>query len=273
MLVNALGIDVEEWFHICGVEKILNGHDLFSLKSRVLNNTAALLEVLKEHNVKATFFVLGSLAQDFPELVRKIADNHHEIACHSFNHIPVYQQSKDEFEKDLKKAIEVLTGITGKKILGFRAPDFSIVKKSLWALDILKDAGIKYDSSIFPVLHPRYGIPFSKTFAYEIKSGLIEFPPSTIRILGNNFPIAGGAYLRILPYEFIKRSIQKLNAQNIPANIYLHPWEIDCEQPRLKIPLIRRFMHYAGLKTALPKLRRLLLDFKFATVSEVLGIG
>ncbi|MDP2939632.1 MAG: polysaccharide deacetylase family protein [Candidatus Omnitrophota bacterium] len=271
-MINALGIDVEEWFHICGIKSSVIEKENHIFESRVIENTTQLLEVLKEYNVRATFFILGIIAQNFPDLVRKISEYGHEVASHSFNHFLVYRQTRDEFERDLKNSIEILSAITSKKILGFRAPDFSIVKESLWALDVLRNAGIKYDCSIFPVTHPRYGIPKAKTNIYEIRNGLIEFPPSTIRILGKNFPVAGGAYFRILPYSFIKLAIKKLNSNNLPANIYLHPWEIDYKQPRLKIPFVRSFTHYVGLKKALSKFKRLLSDFRFAPISEVLAI-
>ncbi len=271
-MVNALGIDVEEWFHICGVNEALKANEESFFKSRVVNNTTKLLQVFKEHGVRATFFILGSVANDFPDLVKEISNAGHEVASHSYSHILVYSQRPQDFARDLKKSLNILSSITGKDILGFRAPGFSIVKESLWALDILKESGIKYDCSIFPISHPRYGIPDAKTIPHEIRPGLIEFPPSTVKIIGANFPVGGGAYLRILPYRFIKGAIRKLNAQNIPANVYLHPWEIDYEQPTLKIPLARKFTHYFGLKNTLSKLKALLSDFKFAPICEVLGI-
>lgn len=271
MIVNALGIDVEEWFHLCGVDEALIKYKPSFFESRILGSTTKLLEILKEYNVRATFFVLGIIAENSPGLIKKIIEGGHEIASHSYKHVPIYQQTREEFSQDLKKSIDILHKISGKRILGFRAPDFSITKKTLWAIEVLRNEGIKYDCSIFPIFHPRYGIPHAKTSTYEI-DGLIEFPPSTIKILWNNFPIAGGAYLRILPYSFIKGSIKRLNAQNIPVNIYLHPWEIDSGFPSLQIPLIRKIPHYAGIKTTLPKLRALLSDFKFSPISEVLQI-
>lgn len=271
-MTNALTIDLEEWYHISGIDEYLKNIDLNKFANRVLNDTIKLLDILSEANIKATFFVLGCIAQRFPELIRRIDGAGHEVATHGFFHTEIFNQTKDEFSKELKDAIMLLSDIIGKRILGFRAPDFSITGKSLWAIDILIKEGIKYDCSIFPIKHPRYGMPNAPRFPYNIKDDLIEFPPSTLRIFNYNLPVAGGAYLRILPYSLIKAAIRHLNLNNKPANIYLHPWEIDPQQPRIKMPLVRHFMHYTNLDTTEKKIRSLFKTFKFATVKEVLGI-
>ncbi|MBL7196690.1 MAG: polysaccharide deacetylase family protein [Candidatus Omnitrophica bacterium] len=271
-MLNAFSVDLEEWYHICGLENI-SGQIETKFKSRIADNTKKLLDILQSRNVKATFFVLGCIAQAFPGLIKEIDKCGHEIATHSFNHQQIYKQTKEEFSSDLAKSIKTLRQITGGEILGFRAPDFSITKKSLWALDILVNCGIRYDCSVFPIVHPRYGIPDAQRFPYKIKESLIEFPPSTVRFLGCNIPVAGGAYLRILPYKFIKWSIKYLNSKGIPVNIYIHPWELDPEQPRLDLPLQRRFMHYVNLKSTFRKIDQLLADFQFSTIKKVLKIA
>jgi len=271
-MINALTVDLEEWYHISGIDDFLKDIDLNKFANRVLNNTLKLLETFSESKVRATFFVLGSIAERFPRLIRRIDAEGHEVATHGLYHTSIYNQSQDEFSRELKDATKVLSDIIGKKIIGFRAPDFSITEKSMWAIDVLIQQGIKYDCSIFPIKHPRYGVPKAPRFIYKIKDGLIEFPPSTIRFLNFNFPVAGGAYLRILPYNIIKAAINHLNQNNKPANIYIHPWEIDPEQPRIKMPISRHFAHYTNLYLTKKKIKSLFKSFKFAPVKEVLGI-
>jgi polysaccharide deacetylase family protein (PEP-CTERM system associated) len=272
-MINALGIDLEDWYHICGIDSLPSSEDTDSFISRAISNTEKILDILKRSEVRATFFVLGNLAEKFPSLIRKIASRGHEIASHSYFHKEIYKQTPDEFLNDLQKSREILKSITGKEIIGFRAPDFSIVKNSFWAVDILLKSGIRYDCSIFPVRHPRYGIPDAPRFIYKIREELIEFPPSTLRIAGYNLPIAGGAYFRIFPYRFIKWAIGSINKEGFPVNVYLHPWELDPHQPKLKLPWQRRFTHYYNLKNTEDKFQRLLRDFKFAPIKEVLRIG
>lgn len=271
-MINALTIDLEEWYHICGISDHLEKAKLEQFADRVVDNTNRLLDIFSENNTRATFFVLGSIAKKFPELIMKIDQHGHEVATHGLTHSVIYNQTRDEFAKDIKEAVMILGDITGKKVLGFRAPEFSITKKSLWAIDVLINQGFKYDCSVFPVKHPRYGIPNAARFPYKIKGDLTEFPPSTLRILKNNFPFSGGAYFRILPYNIVKAAIKHLNKNGKAVNVYLHPWEIDPKQPRIKMPLSRRFLHYVNLNTTERKLKRLIRDFKFAPVKEVLNI-
>jgi len=241
--------------------------------SRAISSTEKTLQILKEADVRATFFVLGELAEKFPSLIHKIDGEGHEIASHSYRHIELHRQTPDDFLKDLLRSKEILKSITGKEVIGFRAPDFSIVKNSFWALDALLKAGFRYDCSIFPIKHPRYGIADAPREIYKIREGLIEFPPSTLRVMGYNLPVAGGAYFRIFPYGFTKWAIRQINKEGLSANVYLHPWELDPDQPKIKLPASRSFAHYANLKTAEIKFRSLLRDFKFAPIKEVLGIG
>jgi len=272
-MTNALGIDLEDWYHVCGIDSLDASMDRDVFISRAISNTERILSILRESKVRATFFILGSLAEKFPSLIKKIDRSGHEVASHSYLHKEIYKQTPEEFLKDARKSKEVLESITGKKVIGFRAPDFSIIKSSFWAVDVLLKAGFSYDCSVFPVRHPRYGMADAPRFIYKIREGLTEFPPSTIRILGNNLPVAGGAYFRILPYWITRWALNRVNGEGFPANLYLHPWELDPHQPKLKLPLSRRFTHYINLKTAENKFSKLLKDFKFAPIKEVLGLG
>ena len=270
-MVNALGIDVEEWYHICGLD-LPTGLDQ-SYPSRVENNTEKILEILDAMKTKATFFVLGAVAERFSDLIKKIDAAGHEIASHGYRHLEIFKYSPDAFREDIKKSKAILEELTGKPVLGYRAPQFSIVNKSLWALDILVEEGFQYDCSIFPVRHPRYGIPSAPRVHYRIRPSLVEFPPSTIRILGDNLPIAGGAYFRLLPYSFTKKAIEGLNREDVVVNSYFHVWEIDPGQPRLKIPFKRRFTHYVNLKSARQRFERLLADFQYAPIKQIIEDG
>lgn len=269
---NALTIDVEEWFHICGLKQGIGVEDWPKFESRVIKNVDKMLVLLKEKNVLATFFVLGAIAQQYPGIVEKISAHGHEIATHGFNHKLLYTLSKEEFKEDLEKSISILKSITGKDVLGHRAPSFSITKKSLWAFEILKQQGIKYDCSVFPILNCRYGMKGAPRFPYKTEQNIIEFPLSTIRIFSVNFPVAGGAYLRILPYSFIKWAIKKINKSGYPAQVYVHSWEIDPQIPRLKMPLDREITHYSNLKAMPYILDMLLKDFEFSPVKGVIGV-
>lgn len=270
-MARALGIDVEEWYHICGLNLPTDISDAY--ESRIVQNTEKILEILDTMQTSATFFVLGAVADKFPELVRKIDMKGHEIASHGYLHQPVYSHTPNSFRNDLKRSIEALEDIIEKPIIGYRAPDFSIISKTLWALDIMVEEGIKYDCSIFPIRHPRYGISGAPRTHYRIKEELIEFPPSTIRLLGENIPIAGGAYFRLLPYKYIKKAIENLDQDGLDSQFYLHVWEIDIEQPKLKIPFKRQFAHYSGIKNVQKKFEQLLTDFQYTPISQVIDEG
>ena len=272
-MINALTVDIEDWYHICGVEDNMPREKWGEYNSRVVPNTQVILGILSEKNAKATFFVLGYIAKRFPQLIKEIDSLGHEIATHGFWHKLIYTEDKKTFQEDLKASIGVLQDITGKKVLGHRAASFSITNETLWALDILIKEGIKYDCSIFPILNPRYGIVDAPRFPYEIKPGLIEFSPSTLKICGANIPFAGGPYFRVLPYYLIKLAIKNINKQGKPANMYIHPWEIDSKHPKLNIPLDRSITHYANIRSTAPKLKAMLSDFSFTTAKEVLKIG
>jgi len=274
--MNALTIDVEEWFQVANLQKKISYEDWNRCESRVLVNIERILELLFNHNVRATFFILGWIAEKRPEVVQMIHDAGHEIATHGYSHRSVTELTPEEFKTELEKSIEILEKISGQKVMGFRAPNYSIVPETIWACQILTDLGIKYDSSIFPVKHDRYGFLCAPRFPFFIDlkehGELIEFPLSTIRMFGNNIPVAGGAYLRLYPYWFIRMAIKRLNNTGKPAIVYLHPWEIDVDQPRVKLSFISKFRHYGNLMMMQTKLTRLLNDFEFAPVREILGL-
>ena len=276
-MINALSIDIEDWFQVSDFEEQVRFADWDQYESRIVRNTRRLLTLLAAHNVRATFFILTWNAERLPELVREINEAGHEIATHGYAHRLIYTQTPQEFRQDIARSLTTLEGITGKKVLGYRAPSFSITKASLWALDILLELGLQYDSSIFPVRDHLYGIPHSERFPFIVRQNescaLIEFPLSTVRVGRWNLPLGGGAYLRLLPYGFFRWGIQRLNDGGHPAILYLHPWEIDPGQPRLAIRGKRGYSsHYLSLEKTEQKLTHLLQDFSFAPVREVLSL-
>ncbi len=274
-MLNALTIDVEDYYQVSAFESLVRFEDWPRFESRVEKNTHLVLDLLDEYRVKATFFVLGWEAEQRPHLVEAIAARGHEIASHGYRHRLIYSLAPAECREDLLRSKARLEAITGLEVLGFRAPSYSIVARSLWCLDLLIDLGFRYDSSIFPIHHDRYGIPGACRFPHPLErhgGGVVEVPPSTVQILGTNVPIAGGAYLRFFPLRLIRWGIRRLNVvERQPAIIYLHPWELDPEQPRLPGPLKSRIRHYTNLDRTEPKLRRLLEEFSFAPVRDVLG--
>ncbi len=274
-IVNAMTVDVEDYFHVTGFAGLIRPGDWPSLESRVEANTSKLLEIFAAHKVSATFFVLGWVAERHPSLVQAIQRAGHEVACHGYAHKLVYESSPEEFRSDVRRAKKLLEDMTGTPVYGYRAPSFSIVKSSLWALDILAEEGFQYDSSIFPIRHDRYGVPGAHRFPHQWKvtngTGLAEFPISTFRVGGVNLPVAGGGYFRLLPYAMTRWAIQRLNnTERRPAVVYVHPWELDPAQPRVPGPLVGRFRHYVNLHTIEAKLHRLLDGFSFQGLRSLL---
>ena len=270
-VTNALTIDFEDWYQ--GLE--IPPADWGGFESRIVPAGRRLLEILSDANVHATFFVLGAVAERHPEIVREIADAGHEIGTHGYSHTLIYTQTPEVFREEMKRAVGAVEQITGRKILGHRAPFFSITKKSLWALDILGELGMRYDTSIFPVANYRYGIEDAPRWPYELQANgrtLEEFPISTWRILGKNVPIAGGAYFRIFPYAVTRHGFRSINNLGRPAVFYLHPWEIDPGHPRIDLPKRIAATHYFNLKATEGRLVRLLRDFKFAPMKEILHV-
>jgi polysaccharide deacetylase family protein (PEP-CTERM system associated) len=273
-VVNALTIDVEDYFHVSAFDGVVPRHQWDRFESRVLDNTERLLTILEERGVQATFFILGWVAERHPDLVRKIAFGGHEIASHGYAHRLVYDQTPAAFRDDVRRAKSLLESIAGVPVLGFRAPSYSITARSLWALDVLIEEGYAYDTSIFPIRHDRYGIPLSDRHPYWIQreaGSLLEIPASTVQWQGINLPIGGGGYFRLLPYGWTHWGITRLNqVENRPAVFYLHPWEIDPDQPRLQTSVATRFRHYGNLEKTETRLRKLLSDFAFAPLQSTL---
>ena len=272
-VINAMTIDVEDYFHVSVFDGVLPRTEWESLESRVCANTERLLDIFDEYEVRGTFFVLGWVAARYPDLVRLIARRGHEVASHGFGHRLIYDQTPSAFREDVRKAKAVLEDACGRPVAGYRAPSYSITPRSLWALDVLLEEGYRYDSSIFPIRHDRYGIPVSERKPYPIdreKGSLIEVPGSTTRLGPLNLPVAGGGYFRILPYAWTRWGIARVNqSERTPAVFYLHPWEIDPEQPRLRAGRLGAFRHYRNLDKTESRLRQLLRDFRFGTMEAL----
>ena len=273
-IINAFTVDVEDYYHVSAFADQISNTNWDQYESRVERNTHRILDLLDRQNIRGTFFILGWVAEQYPELVREIDLRGHEIGTHSYWHRLVYDQTPDEFREDLVRSIEVLNSITGKPITLYRAPSFSITRRSQWALQILAEEGIQLDSSIFPIVHDRYGIPDAEPLPHRVQIpdsdlDIGEFPPSVYRKWRVNWPISGGGYFRLYPYRWSLRLLQSVNEeQQAPFMFYIHPWEVDPEQPRIKAKLKSRFRHYQNLKTTEHKLEKLLSDFRFGTLTE-----
>ena len=272
---NALTIDVEDYYMVSAFADTIKFEDWHDYESRVGMNTCRILDLLTEQGVKATFFVLGWVAEQHPKLVRDIHSAGHEVACHGYNHKLIYHMTPEQFREDVRRAKSILEDMTGNTVIGFRAASYSMVKETLWALDILIEEGFLYDSSIFPIHHDRYGLPGSDRFPHVIKrsNGTIrEFPPTTYKVFGQNVPVAGGGYLRLFPLPVIKTAIRRINKKEKKAAImYLHPWEIDVQQPRMNGRWQSRVRHYMNLSSTLPKLTALLNEFNFRELSSFMN--
>ena len=280
-MVNILTIDVEDWYQ--SSTELLSGNDkrrVIYPSDRVVKNTRKLLQILRENDAKGTFFILGTVAERFAELILDIRKEGHEIGTHGYSHHPVYSQSIAEFSDDLKRSVSLIEGIAGEKIVGYRAPYFSITNNSLWALDILLAAGLKYDSSVFPMRRKLYGIPDAPRYPYVIRnsigSSLLELPASTFRVMGRNIPTGGGGYLRLLPYSIIKAGIKQANRRGYPAVLYVHPYELDTNEEM--IPSNNRTLrdHWVKITQEVNrasferKLRAMLREFNFTSARSYL---
>jgi polysaccharide deacetylase family protein (PEP-CTERM system associated) len=274
-VVNAMSVDVEDYFHVNAFDGVVPRGRWESLESRVCRNTERLLGLFEARGVSATFFVLGWVAERFPSLVSSIARQGHEIASHGYAHRLIYEQTPQVFRDDVRRAKSLLEAAAGVPVDGFRAPSYSVTTRTLWALDVLIEEGYRYDASIFPIRHDRYGLPASPRHPYVLTraaGSLVEAPASTVRCGGVNLPVAGGGYFRILPYAWTRWGIRRINThEGRPAIFYLHPWEIDPAQPRIRAGLVSRFRHYRNLDKTEPRLRRLLRDFRFSTVGRLLA--
>jgi polysaccharide deacetylase family protein (PEP-CTERM system associated) len=263
-------VDVEDYFHVNAFAGSLPRSHWSSQEVRVERNTRKLLEMFGRRGVRATFFVLGWVTERLPGLIRELHAAGHEIACHGLTHELVYKQTPQVFRQETQRSKAMLEDITGTKVRGYRAASYSITAQSLWALDILAELGFDYDSSVFPVRHDVYGIPGASRMPFKVASGrVLEVPLTTVKIFGQNFPCAGGGYFRLLPYGVFRWALRRANREGLPAVFYLHPWEVDPEQPRLDGPWLSRFRHYTNLHRTAPRLEALLGEFRWASMEDV----
>jgi polysaccharide deacetylase family protein (PEP-CTERM system associated) len=271
---NALTIDVEDYYMVSGFADVIRFEDWPRFETRVEQSTGRILALLAEYGVRATFFVLGWVGERCPALVREIRAGGHEIACHGYNHRLVYDLTPAEFREDVLRAKHILEDLTGTPVSGYRATSYSIVERTMWALDILVEAGFQYDSSIFPIHHDRYGVPGAERLPHRIlrEAGPIwEFPPSTYSLLGQNIPFGGGGYLRLFPLAMTRTLIRRLNGhERQAAVVYVHPWEVDEQQPRIKGRRGATLRHYVNIGSTYPRLKKLIEEFSFQPLSAFL---
>lgn len=272
--LHAMTVDVEDYFQVAALARAFPTASWETVPRRVVPNTQRLLELFQRRGIKATFFILGWVAEREPALVKEIAEAGHEIACHGYSHQLVYEQTPEVFRQETLRARDVLQETLGQAVVGYRAASYSITRRSFWALDILAEAGFEWDSSIFPIRHDRYGVPNSPTQPYRLVTEqgreLVEIPLTTASVMGQRLPAAGGGYFRLYPYV-LSRALFSRATSDGPGIFYLHPWEVDPEQPRATgISVLSRFRHYNNLDRCLSRLERLLGDFRFGTVSQAL---
>jgi polysaccharide deacetylase family protein (PEP-CTERM system associated) len=274
-MLNAMTVDVEDYYQVSAFAKQVTKADWEGFESRVEGNTHRILDIFDENGFKATFFVLGWIAERHPELIREISNRGHEVASHGYSHDLIYRQTPEIFRDETSRSKQVLEDIVGLPVKGYRAASYSITRQSLWALDILCDLGFVYDSSIFPIMHDRYGIPGAKTVPHQYETAknqrIIEYPLSTVGLGRKRFPISGGGYFRLFPYWLTKAGLGRVNGKDrVPFIFYMHPWEIDEGQPRIKSSRLSEFRHYNNIDKFETRLRQLIGDFRFTTVSDVL---
>ena len=274
-IVNALSFDLEEWFQAEVFAGIFPPAGWERLESRCAPQTERILDLLSGRGVKATFFILGWVAERRGELVRSIAAAGHEIACHGFAHTMITKQSRAEFASDVARARGVLDRLAGARVAGYRAPTFSVTEATRWALDVLWEQGFGYDASIYPIRHDRYGIPSAPRFPYVAveREGrrLWEYPGFTRRCAGMTLPAAGGGYLRLFPYAWTRSAIRAAHRKEKPAAVFAHPWEFDPGLPDVRLPRVAHWRHYGGIEKNAAKLGRLLDEFVFAPVGELIA--
>lgn len=271
---NVFSVDVEDYYQVGAFAKMIAPVDWENYESRVVNNTIRLVEMLDRRNIKATFFVLAWTAERHPDLVGKIAASGHEIASHGYAHQAVYTQNEEAFRDDVRKSRNILREQSNQTVIAYRAPSFTITSKTPWAHRVLAEEGYRYDSSVFPIHHDLHGNPNAPSDIHRIETEagtLIEFPPAIVKFWGQNIPAGGGGYFRFFPYAMTARMLRSINAKGKPFIFYIHPWEIDPNQPRIPgAPLKSRFRHYINLKTTERKLEKLLDSFTFTTLGDVL---
>lgn len=272
-IVNGMSVDVEDYFHVSALASVAPRERWAHFECRVEANTDRLLEIFERTGVTATFFVLGWVAERFPSLVGRIAAAGHEVASHGYWHQLVYELTPASFGEDVRRTKELLEDQCGAAVLGYRAPSYSITRQSLWALDVLLETGYRYDASIFPIHHDRYGIPDAPRHAHALTrphGQLAEVPPATVRLGAFNLPMSGGGYFRLLPYAWTRWGIAHINAhERQPAVFYLHPWELDPSQPRLPVSGLSRLRHYRNLHLTGERLEQLLGEFAFGPLKDL----
>jgi polysaccharide deacetylase family protein (PEP-CTERM system associated) len=276
-VLNAFSVDVEDYFQVGAFEGAIPRDTWGGFEPRVERNTRRLLEMCEEYGVRGTFFVLGWVAERWPGLVRDIRDAGHELGTHGQDHRRVTTLTPSEFREDIRRSKATIEGVAGVEVIGYRAPSYSIVRETMWAMDVLAEEGFRYDSSIFPIRHDHYGIPdfprFPRPVLGKNGSALHEFPISTIRFAGMNLPFVGGGYLRHFPLPFIRWGMRHLNdRERRPAIVYIHPWEIDPEQPVQPVGALTRLRHYRNLDRTEDRLATLFAEYTFSTCREVLGL-
>jgi polysaccharide deacetylase family protein (PEP-CTERM system associated) len=275
---HILSVDVEDYFMVEAFRNSVSRESWESRPSRVVANTRRALDLLDKYNVKGTFFFVGWVAQKFPQLVRDVHARGHELACHSYWHRAVYTLTPNEFREDTRLAVRAIEDAAGVKVYGYRAPSWSITKECLWALDILAEEGFTYDSSIYPIHHDLYGVPGAQRFPYahQLEDGgtLLEFPPATVRFLGQNLPAAGGGYLRILPMSYTRWAFREFEEKyRERVVVYIHPWELDPAQPRIRDKWKSRLRHYTNLHKMEGRLELLLENYSFQPFSELVELN
>jgi polysaccharide deacetylase family protein (PEP-CTERM system associated) len=273
-IVNAFTVDFEDWYQGLEIHKVDTWH---KFESRIERNCQKILEILKAHDVRATFFVLGYLAEKYPDLIKMIHGLGHEVGSHGFSHSQVFRLTPEQFSREISRTNDAVFKAIGKSPIGFRAPIFSIIKESYWAFDVLAQNGIRYDSSIYPTFNYRYGLVKANRFRHEMMTEsnqkIVEIPVATASFMNMNLPVGGGAYFRAWPYAVTKWAFHQLNKQGRPGVFYIHPWELDPSQPKIELPMRLSLTHYHRLSSTEKKLHKLLNDFQFASMSEVFSLG
>lgn len=275
-VVNAMSVDVEDYFHVAALSSAIDRAQWNAMEYRAEANVQRLLDLFASKQIRATFFILGWVARRSPQLARQIHAAGHEVASHGMSHQLIYSQTQEVFTSETRESKALLEDQIGAPVLGYRAATYSITGKSLWALDVLAEAGFQYDSSIFPIHHDLYGIPDAAREPSRIKTpagaSIVEFPMSTVDMFGVRVPVSGGGYFRLLPYWLTRAGLRKLNHQQHRSFVfYLHPWEIDPQQPRVRVGLRSRLRHYTNLDQTEMRLSALIDEFRFASLHDVLA--
>ena len=271
-ITNALSVDVEDYFQVAAFESVIARGDWNQYECRIPDNAGRLLDLFAKHGVHATFFTLGWVAERFPALVRRIAEAGHEVASHGYDHARLHTFTPEQLRADVVRTKDLLEQASGRPVLGYRAPSYSIGRDNLWALDVLGETGHQYSSSIYPIHHDLYGMPEAPRFAFRAgQRGILEIPVTTVEVCGQKLPCGGGGYFRLLPYRWSRWALRRVNqVDRQPGIFYLHPWEIDPQQPRVRRAGLRsRFRHYLNLHAMQPRLERLLGDFRWDRMDRV----